>query len=51
MIDPNLPVIIQTDASETAGGAVLLQKENDKLTPRGYYSYTFTQLNENGNRW
>ena len=42
MIDPNLPVIIQTDASETAGGAVLLQKENDKLTPRGYYSYTFT---------
>ena len=42
MIDPNLPVIIQTDASETAGGAVLLQKENDKLTPRGCYSYTFT---------
>jgi len=42
MIDPNLPVIIQTDASETAGGAVLLQKENDKLIPRGYYSYTFT---------
>ena len=31
MIDPNLLVIIQTDASETAGGAVLLQKENNKL--------------------
>ena len=42
MIDPNLPVIIQTDASETAGGAVLLQKENNKLTLREYYSYTFT---------
>ena len=45
MINPNEPVIIQTDASETAGGAVLLQKEkiNGKeiLTPRGYYSYTF----------
>jgi len=45
-INPNDPVIIQTDASETAGGAVLLQKEKlngkEVLTPRGYYSYTFT---------
>ena len=41
-IDPNKPVIIRTDASDVAGGAVLLQKDQGILRPRGYFSFTFT---------
>jgi hypothetical protein len=42
-IDPQKPVIIRTDASEIAGGAVLLQNDKGKLRPRGYFSTTFTE--------
>src|SRR5262249_26508675 len=42
-INPQEPVIIRTDASEIAGGAVLLQKEKGILKPRGYFSTTFTE--------
>jgi RNase H-like domain found in reverse transcriptase/Reverse transcriptase (RNA-dependent DNA polymerase) len=42
-IDPMKPVIIRTDASEIAGGAVLLQNDKQGLRPRAYYSTTFTE--------
>src|SRR3989337_733293 len=42
MIEPEKPIKIQTDASEKATGAVLLQQDNKGTwIPRGYYSYTF----------
>src|SRR5277367_585011 len=40
-IDPDKKAIIYTDASHIQTGAVILQDEKEKLTPRAYYSYTF----------
>ena len=42
-IDPSKPIVIRTDASEIAGGAVLLQYDKGILRPKGYYSTTFTE--------
>lgn len=43
MIEPGKPIKIQTDASNKATGAVLLQQnDSKKWIPRGYYSYIFT---------
>ena len=47
-IDPNKPVTIRTDASDIAGGAVLMQEENKILKPRAYFSTTF---NETERKW
>jgi len=51
-IDPRKPVVIRTDASEIAGGAVLMQYEKDlrgikMLKPKAYYSITFTKSERN----
>ena len=50
MIEPRKPIKIQTDASEKATGAVLLQQDNKEIwIPRGYYSYTFTPTEQKWN--
>src|SRR5436305_1868725 len=50
MIEPRKPIKIQTDTSEKATGAVLLQQDNKGIwIPRGYYSYTFTPTEQKWN--
>ena len=46
--DPTLPVVLKTDASEFALGAVISQRNpNGELHPVAFYSRKFTQAEEN----